>query len=147
MKHSDAQFIKICQNSITMSEAARELGLTLKAFRKRAKSLGVYKPNPGARGGSKSNNSAYPLEKIFTNELPMQSFKLKLKLFASGLKENVCEICGISEWNGQELKCHLDHIDGNKDNNEFENLRIICPNCHSQTDTFCFKMGRKYRQD
>lgn len=53
------------------------------------------------------------------------------------LLEDLCAICGLGpEWNGKELKLQLDHIDGNAGNNLFDNLRILCPNCHTQTDTF-----------
>ena len=54
-------------------------------------------------------------------------------------QNNKCLICGISEWNDKPIVLHLDHIDGNNNNFKRENLRFICPNCHSQTDTYCGK--------
>jgi|APFre7841882654_1041346.scaffolds.fasta_scaffold154089_2 hypothetical protein len=47
-----------------------------------------------------------------------------------------CSICSISEWQGQKITLQVDHIDGNAGNNLPTNLRLICPNCHSQTKTF-----------
>lgn len=49
---------------------------------------------------------------------------------------NKCAICSISQWQGKDLVLELDHIDGNSSNNDISNLRLLCPNCHSQTDTF-----------
>ena len=57
-------------------------------------------------------------------------------LYKSGWKEYKCEICGISEWQGKELSLQLDHINGINNDNRIENLRLLCPNCHSQTETF-----------
>ena len=51
-------------------------------------------------------------------------------------KYDSCQICGITEWNGNHIGLELDHIDGNATNNVECNLRLICPNCHSQTPTF-----------
>jgi 5-methylcytosine-specific restriction endonuclease McrA len=47
-----------------------------------------------------------------------------------------CECCGISNWQGKSLTLEMDHIDGDPNNNRRDNLRILCPNCHSQTHTF-----------
>ena len=56
------------------------------------------------------------------------------------IKKNMCEICGQDTiWQGKSLTLHLDHKDGNKQNNELDNLRILCPNCHTQTETYGFK--------
>lgn len=55
-----------------------------------------------------------------------------------------CAICGISNWQNKELKLQLDHINGDNHDNRLENLRWLCPNCHSQTDTFCGKQKSKY---
>lgn len=49
---------------------------------------------------------------------------------------NKCSTCGISEWSNRPIKCQVDHINGDSSNNRLDNLRLLCPNCHSQTDTF-----------
>ena len=47
-----------------------------------------------------------------------------------------CELCGLQSWRGQELIFQIHHIDGNHKNHVKSNLQLLCPNCHSQTDTF-----------
>lgn len=47
-----------------------------------------------------------------------------------------CDICGISQWQGKTLSLELDHINGVNNDNRLENLRFLCPNCHSQTTTY-----------
>lgn len=50
---------------------------------------------------------------------------------------NVCSMCGmLPEWNGKPLVFQVDHINGNNSDDSWDNLRLLCPNCHSQTDTF-----------
>jgi hypothetical protein len=61
--------------------------------------------------------------------------KLKKRLFKQGLKEEKCEICGITDWNGKKLVLEIDHINGKNLDHRIENIRILCPNCHSQTPT------------
>lgn len=64
---------------------------------------------------------------------------LKKRLLKGGLLKYECSICFIKEWLGKELVLHLDHINGTSDDNRIENLRLLCPNCHSQTDTYTGK--------
>ena len=60
------------------------------------------------------------------------------KLIDSG-REGKCEICGISNWQDKPITLQVHHKDGNPKNNDFSNLQILCPNCHSQTDNYCSK--------
>lgn len=92
---------------------------------------------------SKSRKS-YSLEDILNGKYPnYQSGKLLTRLIEAGYKERKCEKCGITEWMGKELVFHLHHKDGKHNNNKFDNLEILCPNCHSQTDNFAGKSNRK----
>lgn len=77
------------------------------------------------------------LEDILIENSPnVDSKSLKRRLYKLGIKTAQCEECKILEWNNKKLVFHLDHINGNHFDNRLENLRILCPNCHSQTETY-----------
>lgn len=88
-----------------------------------------YKGQQGWAKGIKSNTYVPALEYIKKDHV--KSHILKQKLIRDKLKEEKCEICGLSEWLGQKIPLELHHIDGNHYNNELNNLQIICPNCHA----------------
>lgn len=69
---------------------------------------------------------------------------LKKRLIAEGIKKNKCEICDLNEWMGKKLSIQLHHINGNNTDNRIENLKMLCPNCHSQTPTFAGNNARKH---
>lgn len=72
------------------------------------------------------------------------STRIKSRIIKFDLMEYKCKSCGLSdEWNGSELVLQLDHINGVSNDNRLENLRFLCPNCHSQTSTFA---GRGFRK-
>ncbi len=62
-------------------------------------------------------------------------------------QEKKCIICNTPNWMNKPLKFHLDHIDGNHFNNVRKNLRVLCPNCHSQTETYCKNTNKRYTDD
>jgi hypothetical protein len=65
------------------------------------------------------------------------------QLIELGFKKAECEECGLIEWRGKPAPLQLDHADGDNQNNELSNLRILCANCHQQTETWGFKNGRR----
>jgi hypothetical protein len=93
--------------------------------------------NKGDHSGLlKKNRPFIPLDEILVDGRSYPSYKLKNRLLTNGLKEHKCEMCGITEWNGEKAPIELDHINGKRNDNRIENLRILCPNCHAQTPTY-----------
>lgn len=77
-----------------------------------------------------------PLEKILIRDSNFQSYKLKARLFKAGLKRRQCEECGWKKTSPDgRIPLELDHVNGNGRDNRLENLRILCPNCHSLQST------------
>lgn len=67
------------------------------------------------------------------------SMSRKIREHIKTIHNGKCSICSISNWQNKELTLQIDHIDGDRKNNNLSNLRLLCPNCHSQTDTYTFK--------
>ncbi len=119
--------------------------VTYSTFIRRCREFGIYKTNMGLKGCKKPNPKArIPLEKIFSGEHFMTGGAIKRKLLEAGLVKDECSECKLPPvWNGKKLTIQLDHIDGDRTNNAQSNLRLLCPNCHSQTHTFSKGQFRK----
>ena len=82
------------------------------------------------------NKLLIPIDKVFCNNSNTCTKVLKKYLIKLNIKEDKCEICGLNKWLEKTLTIVVHHIDGNRRNNELNNLQLLCPNCHSQTDNF-----------
>jgi HNH endonuclease len=69
---------------------------------------------------------------------------VKRHLLRAGILQNRCDWCGLTSWRGLPISIQIDHINGIRDDHRVENLRMLCPNCHSQTDTFAAKNIKSY---
>lgn len=136
-KHSviskEALEIVIAESS-TMAEAADKINLAFSTFKRHVLLHGIeWNTNQSGKGGTKAKKK---LEDVFLGKQHLVTSALRLRLIREGYKEAKCEECGISEWNKRPISLELDHISGDRTDNSLENLRILCPNCHSQTSTF-----------
>jgi 5-methylcytosine-specific restriction endonuclease McrA len=86
------------------------------------------------RGELKTRPPGMPIERLLRTSSSRRS--VKMRLLNAGILSNVCSACGLREWENKPLSMQLDHINGVKDDHRLENLRMLCPNCHSQTETY-----------
>lgn len=120
-----------CLNSSNMREAFDKITININycTFIKYAKKLNVFV-------SLKTKYNKIDLKDVLTNKRSIGAYDLRLKLIKEGYKEKKCEKCGLIHWKGKEISLELHHKDGNTRNNKLENLEILCPNCHAQTDNY-----------
>jgi Zn finger protein HypA/HybF involved in hydrogenase expression len=85
-------------------------------------------------------------DEVFCENSQVSKSTLKRRISKNNLIEYKCQECGIlDEWNGKKIQLQIDHINGKNNDNCLKNLRYLCPNCHSQTDTYCMGTKQKVR--
>lgn len=141
---SNEDLINAIKSSFTKSEVLKKLNLSVRSsgnfqtIDKYIKKLNLDISHFKSEKLENFKNKAYTIEDILTkNSLYNNTGGLKKKLIDLNLLNEVCAICNIIEWQNQKLTLHLDHINGDRFDNRLENLRLLCPNCHSQTSTYC----------
>lgn len=151
-KYTEAEAREAVASSKSYSEVLRRLGMRpaggnhalLKKWVDEIWTIPTDHFDPGAAANRNLNKTAKPLAEVLVQGSTYSRGKLKERLFGEGLKGRVCEMCGQDEnWRGRSMSLILDHINGVPDDNRFENLRIVCPNCAATLDTHC---GRKNRR-
>lgn len=144
-KLSDEQFVELLKKSSTISEVLFKLGYTVKGnswgysqVKRRMDDLNldysIFKGKSAVIKTNKLNN--VKKEDILKENCKHQRTVLRRYVIKNNLIPYKCSICGCTEWQGKTLSLELDHINGINNDNRLENLRFLCPNCHSQTSTY-----------
>lgn len=143
-KYTNDEFVSAVTTSTSIAEVLRKLHLreaggNYSSIKKKMSALGLSLakgPNGQSWAKGKTFQPKRSVEEYLNNSASINSFKLKLRLLKEGIKQAKCECCGITEWNSKPAPLELDHINGNGKDNSLTNLRLLCPNCHAQTDTY-----------
>lgn len=145
-KKTKEELEDIVAKSETWSDVMRKLGYTANrgnsflGLKKYIDKMGINYSHFKGRAHGRSINRKYLLSDIFCKDSKYVNMS-KLKQYAIKYMNlgNKCCICGLSEWMGKPITLQLHHINGDNRDNRIENLQLLCPNCHSQTDSFCKK--------
>lgn len=152
-KCSDEEFIQVVKENFSIREVLRKLGLSesggsYKYFHSRIQKMGIdtshFTGQAHLKGKNHFWNIKIPLEDILIeNSTYSCTSSLRKRLVKEKVLLDECSRCHLTKWMGEEISLHLDHVDGNNTNNKIDNLRLLCPNCHSQTPTYCGRNKKK----
>lgn len=147
----DKEKLKIAiNNSSCKSDILRNLNLTTKSgnFQTLERYLKKYDLDISNIKYDNSRGNKFPIlysnNEIFVEHSTMSTKNIKNRIIKQNLIEYKCSDCNLTnEWNFKKLVLQLDHKNGKNNDNRIENLRFLCPNCHSQTETYSAKNKKK----
>ena len=144
---------EIIKYSITYKDVLRKLGFhemggaPWNYLKKRIEELNIDISHFKGRAHGTSNTRKKDDGEIYVEHSTyLNKGSLKKRLIKDNIKECKCEKCGRTEWEGLPIPLQLHHINGINDDNRIENLQLLCPNCHAQTDTYCGKNIYKHEK-
>lgn len=137
------EIVEWLRSGVPRMEVARRLKCKYPTLKSRLDKWGVTEKNQGAKGYKTDPKYRTAMEYINSGDY-IASHKLKIKLIKDKVKLHQCENCWHVSWEGSPIPICLDHINGDHHDNRLENLRILCHNCHAQTDTFSGKNVGNY---
>lgn len=141
---TDEQFVKLIKESTNISEVLFKLGYSVKGnswgfsqVRRRMEELKLSLTSfKGKNSLAIKHEKTVDPNKLFKENCKHNRTVLRRYILKHDLIPYKCAICGCVEWQGKTLSLELDHINGINNDNRLENLRFLCPNCHSQTTTY-----------
>ena len=141
---SDVELTQIVEESFSYAEVLRKCeikvaGGNYSVLKNRIKRLNLDISHFTGQGWNKNKKlgAKYPVEYYLKKDCnSIGSNDLKKRLIAAKIFEHKCYKCNRTSWNDLPIPIELEHIDGDHNNNELNNLTILCPNCHAQTPTY-----------
>ena len=140
-RYTKKELLNAVNSSTSYTQVLKKLGYKLSGgnvWRRIKEEVNTLKLDTSHFNSGRDKLKIFTLDEILVeNSTYTNIYYLKIRLVSEKILEYRCDKCGNGgEWNNKILMLQLDHINGIRNDHRKENLRFLCPNCHSQTETF-----------